>query len=360
MKQYVAILVIATMMFSLSAGIAAAQADDDCADVAGNGYQLCGAFRAYWEGNDGAALLGAPLSAEFSELQYATSADYQVQYFEYQRLEQHSDHTGTAYELLLGRLGDEVLQAQGRTWHAFPKSGPSEPHYVEATGFAIAPEFIDFWSQRGLDLGDAGISFRESLALFGYPISQAQLETSGSGETVVTQWFERARFETHGADIVLGALGAELLAVPGVTDPVLASTLAQVQRTTAHYHAIEVAQSTGYDLIDGLDHCFNNPGVGAMGIHYINGDLLDTTLSPLEPEAMVYQHGAQGELSLGAVEWIVPADAWDAEGQNGPPEVMGHHLHLNEELGVYALHAWIFLENPAGALEDWNPTVSCP
>ena len=62
--------------------------------------------------------------------------------------------------------------------------------------------------------------------------------------------------------------------------------------------------TAGWDLVEGLDHCFNNPGVGDMGIHYINVDLLDTTLNPLAPEAMVYQHGPDGELDewVGAVE----------------------------------------------------------
>ena len=120
--------------------------------------------------------------------------------------------------------------------------------------------------------------------------------------------------------------------------------------------------TAGWNLVEGLDHCFNNPGVGAMGIHYINVELLDTSLDPLTPEAMVYQHGPDGELNewIGAVEWIVPVAAWEAEGHDGLPEVVGHELHLNEALGVYVLHAWIFTENPAGVFEDWSPDVSCP
>jgi hypothetical protein len=40
--------------------------------------------------------------------------------------------------------------------------------------------------------------------------------------------------------------------------------------------------------------------------------------------------------------------------------VMGEDLHLNSALGVYVLHAWVWRNNPAGILEDWNPEVSCP
>ncbi len=53
---------------------------------------------------------------------------------------------------------------------------PGEDHYFEETGQAIAPEFYDYWSSLGLDFGDDGVSFRESLALFSYPIFPPQAE----------------------------------------------------------------------------------------------------------------------------------------------------------------------------------------
>lgn len=34
-------------------------------------------------------------------------------------------------------------------------------------------------------------------------------------------------------------------------------------------------------------------------------------------------------------------------------------FHLNEGLGVYVLHAWIWANNLSGMFEDWNPRVSC-
>ena len=43
-----------------------------------------------------------------------------------------------------------------------------------------------------------------------------------------------------------------------------------------------------------------------MGYHYFNKDLMaDLTTDPLEPEVLVYAHGADGELELVAVEWVV-------------------------------------------------------
>jgi hypothetical protein len=137
------------------------------------------------------------------------------------------------------------------------------------------------------------------------------------------------------------------------------SDLARLRAATAQYHRLEAAQAADYDLVPGLDHCFNNPGVGAMGYHYINVGLLDLELDPLQPEAMVYVPGPKGQLQLGAVEYIVPAVPWDAENDE-LPMVLGQHLHLNEELGVYVLHAWVWRHNPAGMFEDWNPNVTCP
>lgn len=133
--------------------------------------------------------------------------------------------------------------------------------------------------------------------------------------------------------------------------------LSAVRAATAQLHRSEVAQAAGWDLVPGLDHCFENPGVGAMGYHYINTDLLDSQLDPEQPEALVYTSRPDGRLKLAAVEYIVPAAAW-----NGPelPELHGQAFHLNSALGVYVLHAWIWKHNPAGIFEDWNPEVSCP
>jgi hypothetical protein len=70
---------------------------------------------------------------------------------------------------------------------------------------------------------------------------------------------------------------------------------------------------------------------------------------------------ADGKLMLAAVEYIVPAD------RHGMTQEIPNCLycmvtdfHLNENLGVYVLHAWIWKHNPAGMYEDWNPLVTCP
>lgn len=140
----------------------------------------------------------------------------------------------------------------------------------------------------------------------------------------------------------------------------VAAELAAVRVATAQFHQIPGAEAGGYHLVPGLDYCFDNPGVGGMGVHYIKTTMLDTNLDPLQPEAMVYSVGSNGQLQLGAVEYIVPAAKWESEGHTQPPTLLGQSLRLNKSLGVYALHAWIWQENPSGMFSDWNPKVSCP
>ena len=174
------------------------------------------AFKAFWEGSGGLPVFGYPLTDEFDEKNRDTSTFYTVQYFERQRYEYHPENRGTPYEVLLGRLGVEELGRSGRDWRQFPKAQPEAPHYFAQTGHAIAPEFWGYWRSHGLEFGDRGVTEREALALFGYPISEPQLETNSSGDRVLTQWFERARFEYHPNNpapytVLLGRLSADLL-----------------------------------------------------------------------------------------------------------------------------------------------------
>jgi len=133
------------------------------------------------------------------------------------------------------------------------------------------------------------------------------------------------------------------------------SELDAVRAATAKFQSVEAAMQAGYEP---FMECFDNPGVGAMGYHYLKGSLLDLTVEELTPEAMVYEADANGGLTLVAVEYIIPAKEWDAQNTE-MATLFGQKFHLNEKLGVYVLHAWIGKENPRGVYDDWNPTVSC-
>lgn len=137
------------------------------------------------------------------------------------------------------------------------------------------------------------------------------------------------------------------------------SEVAQVRAAVAQYHDVDKAIADGWVLLEGLDHCFESEA-GGMGYHYINPERLeDPTLDPLKPEALVYHELPNGKLKLGAVEYIVPVDAWEGD---HPPEVLGRHLHELEPVPgvhVWGLHVWLFTQNPDGMYADWNPRVNC-
>ena len=159
---------------------------------------------------------------------------------------------------------------------------------------------------------------------------------------------------------VLGVIAILALTLVSAVRASSQNDLAKVRAATEKFRKIEAVQAAGYDLVSSLDHCFENGDIGNMGYHYINTASLDTSLDPLKPEAIVYAPTKDGELQLAAVEYIVPQAAWDEAGNTHPPELLGQHFHLNENLHVYVLHAWIWKHNPAGIFEDWNPNVSCP
>jgi hypothetical protein len=172
-------------------------------------------FREFWSENGGLAVFGLPLTPDRSET--VGDQKFKVQYFERARFEYHKGDP-LPYDMLLGRIGADRLSAQGRDWQTFPKADPKTPHYFAETGHAIAPQFWGFWSRNGLEFdgNKRGKSMAESLALFGYPISEAQMEPGSDGNMYLTQWFERAKFEYHPEnqapyDVLLGLLGAEVL-----------------------------------------------------------------------------------------------------------------------------------------------------
>ncbi|HEU5107024.1 MAG TPA: hypothetical protein VFT95_00465 [Micromonosporaceae bacterium] len=143
--------------------------------------------------------------------------------------------------------------------------------------------------------------------------------------------------------------------------------LDRVRHATARYHSLDVAQGAGYGLLRDADGiaCIDMPGKGAMGVHYVNGDLVgDGAITPLRPEALVYRPDARGRLRLAGVEYVVFAEAWDAAHRR-PPSLFGRRFDFTaspNRYGLpafYSLHAWVWKRNPAGTFAMWNPRVSC-
>jgi hypothetical protein len=189
-----------------------------------------GRIREFWEQNGGLPVFGFPIGPQHEEL--IEGQRLQVQWFERNRLELHPKNT-QPYDVLLGRLGADRLNQQGRDWFLFPKGTPrSGCRFFPETGHNVCGDILAAWRARGLEFdGGAGKSEVENLALFGLPLSDSQMEII-EGREYVVQWFERARFELHPENVrpynvLLGLLGNEIskepLVVPSPT-PTLSPT----------------------------------------------------------------------------------------------------------------------------------------
>jgi hypothetical protein len=130
--------------------------------------------------------------------------------------------------------------------------------------------------------------------------------------------------------------------------------LLRVKRATRAYADVAAAEAAGY--VEFLD-CFDSEA-GGMGQHYVDLAALDTTVVATHPESIVYEIGADGSLTMVAVEYIVPNSP---EVAADPPMLFDRHFHLNTDLDVWVLHAWVWKKNPTGMFEDYNPRVAaCP
>lgn len=137
----------------------------------------------------------------------------------------------------------------------------------------------------------------------------------------------------------------------------------KVRRATAKYWQVSAAA---------LDHyapgtpCVSGPQEGAMGIHYVNGDLLgDGVLDAEHPEALIYEPMQGGALRFVGVEFIVFASDWEEKNGAGAPSLDGHLLNYvgaPNRYGLepfYELHVWAWEQNPKGSFADWNTRVTC-
>jgi hypothetical protein len=134
-----------------------------------------------------------------------------------------------------------------------------------------------------------------------------------------------------------------------------------VRDATADFRDVGNATDAGYAS---AGSCVSGPERGAMGVHFINGALVeDPALDAAHPELLTYEQ-RDGELHLLGVEYLVIADAWNAANP-GPPVLLGQHFQFvgsPNRYGLpafYELHVWAWKDNPFGTFVDWNPDVSC-
>jgi hypothetical protein len=134
-----------------------------------------------------------------------------------------------------------------------------------------------------------------------------------------------------------------------------------VRSSTEPFRDLAAAEGAGYGLLHG---CVSGPERGAMGVHYVDGDLVgDGEIDATRPEALMYEW-RNGRAELVGVEFVVFADAWHAA--HSAPPVLGGQLFnfvgAPNRYGIpafYELHVWAWRTNPDGVFADWNTKVSC-
>lgn len=133
-----------------------------------------------------------------------------------------------------------------------------------------------------------------------------------------------------------------------------------VQDATRKYMNVNNATRAGYAPFLG---CVTGPDYGAMGIHYVNGALLNGELYADQPQALIYEPEGNRKRLVG-VEYILDAKTW-LKNHPTPPVLEGQVFQLVASPNrfnlptFFELHVWAWRENPLGAFVDWNTKVTC-
>ncbi len=184
-----------------------------------------------------------------------------------------------------------------------------------------------------------------------------QLQYSMIALALMSVWLSRALAQDHSHTST--TQNPELTA----NQKMNASALIRIVReSTERFKDVSVAQAEGYALQFG---CVSGSDSGAMGLHFVNGDLVNGgVIDATRPQIVIYEPIPNGRLRLIGADYLVLADAWNAK-NSGPPQLMGQLFHLFESpnrFGLpafYTLHVWAWKENPNGAFVNWHPNVSC-
>ena len=112
-------------------------------------------------------------------------------------------------------------------------------------------------------------------------------------------------------------------------------------------------------------YCASGENGGAVGIHFVNGALVDNVLNAAEPEVLYYEPLPGGKIRLAGAEYAY------FELPFGDPPVTPQHLEghlLNymvapNRFGIpfdwLRLNVWAWKPNPNGTFAGDNPNVSC-
>ena len=171
--------------------------------------------------------------------------------------------------------------------------------------------------------------------------------------------------------LVAGAIVASgTFANAAAQQPQLPAGLDSIRMALAKYANPIVAVHDGYFSSLGCVQFDQGGGMGqmqyvagAMGVHFLNLELVGKPLDPLHPQVLLYEPVGDS-LRLTGAEWFVPTAIQKQQPQllgrgfDGP--MAGHEPLLPESLHHWDLHVWLWKQNPAGLFSPTNPAVKCP
>ena len=158
--------------------------------------------------------------------------------------------------------------------------------------------------------------------------------------------------------------------------------LSELRRITASYHNVDAALAANYSLLiatplTAADGCISDMSAGGMGYHYSRfNNLGDNSIDLLDPEFLVYaptaapaRDGTQPR-RLGAVEYFIPySTTWPGPLQGGfvrAPRTSDFSSFAGlpdvalspTRFGGWAIHIWLWENNPGGMLTNYNTSVA--
>lgn len=157
-----------------------------------------------------------------------------------------------------------------------------------------------------------------------------------------------------------------------------AQALNDLRRLTAPLHDVNAALAANYGLLvapplTAPDGCISDMTAGGMGYHYTRGDNLgDNSIDLLNPEFLVYaptNAATSGDVPrrLAALEYFIPySSVWPGPASGGTPPSLGDFpsfaglpdVNMSPtRFGGWAIHIWLWENNPGGMLTNYNTSV---
>lgn len=169
--------------------------------VLADGDNFCDSIRGWLEENGGVVAFGLPIG----RINIVNRNGNDILEAPYERFRVDFDDTKPdPYAFELGIMGEAALLKQGRVWQNEPKATPNaDCDFFAETGHNSCGAFRDYWHSHGLNFDkydskyQGSVTYEESLALLGYPITKQEQMAQANGSVLTVQYFQRGRLELH-------------------------------------------------------------------------------------------------------------------------------------------------------------------